>query len=198
MRLLTTEMQFIVGCRNLREDNMPAGSTLPINFQFLVPYPDRYSHWVTQSGYRLYPPQSSSHIGLITCGYEFGTWTFGVQCLEGTENRTCLCSCIILRWRTCELFRPLLTLVGFSLLNTLLCFGAVVYGYPLLFKKWGRLTDLFVKIWLFIGEKRITAIFPSRICESFMYICIIQYQLWRDICQNFCHRTSKWKVCWSI
>lgn len=131
----------IVGCRNLREDNMPARSTFANKFSnFWFRIQTGISLGDTQSGYRLYPLSRLPHIGLITSRYEselellvFSAWK-GLKIVPVSvrvyyppvEERV-------------SHFRPYADFGRISLLNTLLCFSAVVYGYPLLlFRKMRR------------------------------------------------------------
>jgi len=122
----------IVGCRNLREDNMPAGSTFAnkfSNFWFTVQtglkLPD------TQTGFRLYPIALMGNMHLMTSRYEAelellvrSAWD-GIRIIPipinvyypKPEDRV-------------SFFRPGKDFLRISLLNTLLCFVAIFYGYP--------------------------------------------------------------------
>jgi len=136
--LLIAEMDhnpsgIIVGCRNLTEDNMPRQNTFANKFsnfwfrlQTGINLPD------TQSGYRLYTLASLRGLGLITSRYEaelellvFAAWA-GVQVTSvpvrvyypPAEERV-------------SHFRPVYDFVRISILNTVLCVGAIVYGLPM-------------------------------------------------------------------
>ena len=124
----------IVGHRNLTEKNMPRGNIFANKFsnfwfriQTSVNLPD------TQSGYRLYTLSSLKGLRWITSRYEselellvFAAWT-GVKITSvpvrvyypPTEERV-------------SHFRPVYDFVRISILNTILCIGALFYGYPML------------------------------------------------------------------
>lgn len=122
----------IVGSRNLHEKNMPGGNTFANKFsnfwfklQTGISLPD------TQTGYRLYPLNKLAGTQWMTSRYEAE--------LELLVNAA---------WRSVPLvpipvrvyyppqgervshFRPTADFMRISLLNTLLCFLAVVYGWP--------------------------------------------------------------------
>ena len=128
----------IVGSRNLNQENMPGGNTFAnkfSNFWFKVQtglnLPD------TQTGYRLYPLRQLPKI--LSSRYE-------------TE----LALLVFSAWRNIELvpiqinvlypedrvthFRPFWDFFRISVLNTLLCLVAIVYGWPsrLIHKLFGR------------------------------------------------------------
>lgn len=124
----------IVGHRNLTETNMPRGNTFANRFsnfwfhlQTFVKLPD------TQSGYRVYTLSAVRGLRWITARYEaelellvFAAWT-GVKITSvpvkvyypPMEERV-------------SHFRPVYDFIRISILNTLLCIGAVLYGYPML------------------------------------------------------------------
>ena len=137
--LLIAEMKhnpsgFIVGCRNLTEDNMPRQNTFANKFsnfwfrlQTGINLPD------TQSGYRLYTLDALRGLSLITSRYEaelellvFAAWA-GVQVTSvpvrvyypPAEERV-------------SHFRPVYDFVRISILNTILCIGAIFF----FIKKW--------------------------------------------------------------
>lgn len=122
----------IVGCRGLKQDNMPAKNTFAnrfSNFWFAVQtaqyLPD------TQSGYRIYPLEKIRGERLMTARYEseltllvFSAWA-GVQIVPigvrvyypPKEERV-------------SHFRPAYDFTRISILNTCLCVLALVYGLP--------------------------------------------------------------------
>lgn len=127
----------IVGSRNLNADGMPSGNTFANKFsnfwfrlQTGVSLPD------TQTGFRLYPLEQMTHLWWMTSRYEaelellvYAVW-HGVKLLPiaisvyyppAAERVTH--------------FRPVYDFVRISLLNTVLCFLAVVYGLPLKLKR---------------------------------------------------------------
>ena len=131
-RLRTAERSIIVGCRNLAEDNMPRQNTFAnkfSNFWFRLQTGVDLSD--TQSGYRLYALSALHGLSMITARYEselellvYAAWA-GEQIASvnvrvyypPTEERV-------------THFRPVYDFVRISILNTVLCIGAIVYGYP--------------------------------------------------------------------
>lgn len=130
--LATNQKGIIVGCRNLTEENMPRQNTFANKFsnfwfrlQTSINLPD------TQSGYRLYTLSSLCGLGMITSRYEaelellvYAAWA-GVNITSvpvrvyypPEEERV-------------SHFRPVYDFTRISILNTILCVLAVVYGYP--------------------------------------------------------------------
>lgn len=122
----------IVGSRLLKQKHMPGGNTFAnrfSNFWFSVQtglnFPD------TQSGYRLYPLKRMGHMHIVTNRYE----------AELEILVRCAWKCIPLRavpigvyyappGERVTHFRPFHDFARISLLNTILVFGAVCYGYP--------------------------------------------------------------------
>ncbi len=120
----------IVGCRNLSEDNMPRGNTFANKFsnfwfrlQTGINLPD------TQSGYRIYSLSALKGLSLVTSRYEaelellvFAAWS-GVSLTHvpvrvyypPQEERV-------------SHFRPIYDFARISVLNTLLCVGALFFG----------------------------------------------------------------------
>lgn len=120
----------IVGCRNLTEENMPRQNTFANKFsnfwfrlQTGINLPD------TQSGFRIYPLASLKGLNLITSRYEaelellvFAAWA-GVPVLSTNvrvyyppaEERV-------------SHFRPVYDFFRISVLNTILCIGALFHG----------------------------------------------------------------------
>ena len=122
----------IVGSRNLKQENMPEKNTFANRFsnfwfkiQTGVSLPD------TQTGYRLYPLKKLSGLALLTSRYEaelellvFSAW-HGVDLVpipinvfypKGEERVTH--------------FRPFWDFFRISVLNSVLCVAALVYGWP--------------------------------------------------------------------
>lgn len=123
----------IVGCRNLTSENMPRQNTFAnrfSNFWFRLQTAQKLSD--TQSGFRVYPLSSIHGMGLITSRYEaelellvFAAW-HGVK-VQGVPVRV---------WYAPEgervsHFRPFWDFFRISVLNTILCFGALLVGLPL-------------------------------------------------------------------
>ena len=120
----------VVGSRNLSAENMPGGNTFAnrfSNFWFRVQtartLPD------TQTGYRAYPLDLLPNLRILTARYEaelallvFSAWK-GVD-LVPVPIRVCYPE------NRVSSFRPFLDFFRISVLNTLLCVLALVYGYP--------------------------------------------------------------------
>lgn len=123
----------IVGCRNLTTENMPLQNTFAnrfSNFWFRLQTARKLED--TQSGFRVYPLDSLHGMGLITSRYEaelellvFAAW-HGVD-VQGVPVHV---------WYAPEgervsHFRPFWDFFRISVLNTVLCFGALLVGLPL-------------------------------------------------------------------
>ena len=122
----------IVGARNLQQENMPGGNTFAnrfSNFWFAVQTGVRLPD--TQTGYRLYPLRRLSGVHLITSRYEaelellvFAAWA-GTELIPVPVN---------VYYPPAEErvshFRPFVDFARISLLNTLFCGVAIVYGWP--------------------------------------------------------------------
>lgn len=120
----------IVGSRNLEAENMPGGNTFAnrfSNFWFRVQtarsLPD------TQTGYRAYPLDRLPSLRLLTSRYEaeltllvFSAWK-AIE-LVPVSIRVCYPEDRV------SSFRPFRDFFRISVLNTLLCLLAIVYGYP--------------------------------------------------------------------
>ncbi len=123
----------IVGSRNLTEKNMPAANTFANKFsnfwfklQTGIDLPD------TQTGYRLYPLRKMGKLWWLTSRYEaelemlvYAAWQgisivpIGVKVYYPPAGQRV------------SHFRPVYDFARISLLNTILCFLAVVYALPL-------------------------------------------------------------------
>ena len=129
----------VVGSRNLKQENMPGGNTFAnkfSNFWFKVQtginLPD------TQTGYRLYPLKNMPSLCMITSRYEaelellvFSAW----------RNIPLIPIKINVFYPKAEErishFRPFWDFFRISILNTILCFVAILYGWPSrLIRKW--------------------------------------------------------------
>ncbi|MCD8317556.1 MAG: glycosyltransferase family 2 protein [Paraprevotella sp.] len=122
----------IIGSRNLEEEGMPSKNTFAnrsSNFWFRlqtgVNLPD------TQTGFRSYPLRQMGHMWWVTSRYEaelemlvYAAWR-GIRMIPVS---------IKVYYPPAGLrvthFRPIYDFARISLLNTLLCFLAVVYGLP--------------------------------------------------------------------
>lgn len=123
----------IVGCRNLTSENMPRKNTFAnrfSNFWFRLQTARKLDD--TQSGFRIYPVDSLHGMWLITSRYEaelelmvFAAW-HGVQ-VKGVPVRVLYQP----EGERVSHFHPFRDFFRITVLNTLLCFGAVLYGLPL-------------------------------------------------------------------
>ena len=130
--------RLIVGCRNLTSENMPRKSTFAnrfSNFWFRLQTAQKLND--TQSGFRIYPLESLHGMRLITSKYEaelellvFAAWN-GVT-VQGVPVRV---------WyapdgERVSHFRPFQDFFRITVLNTLLCFGALLYAIPAALIRW--------------------------------------------------------------
>lgn len=125
----------VVGCRNLSADGMPRQNSFAnrfSNFWFRLQtgclLPD------TQSGYRLYDLEALPRFGFVTNRYEselelivFSAWR-GVAILD-VPVRVYYPP----EGERVSHFRPFVDFFRISVLNTILCFAAIIYGYPRMF-----------------------------------------------------------------
>jgi glycosyltransferase involved in cell wall biosynthesis len=123
---------FVVGCRNLTEENMPRQNTFANKFsnfwfrlQTGVNLPD------TQSGFRLYTLRALRGLSMITSRYEaeleflvYASWA-GVK-ISSVPVRVYYPP----QEERVSHFRPVYDFTRISILNTCLCVCAIVYGYP--------------------------------------------------------------------
>ena len=131
----------VVGSRNLQADGMPAGNTFANRFSNLwfhlqtgLRLPD------TQTGFRVYPLHNLPCLSLLTYRYEselellvFSAWR-GVRIVPVPVSVSYPADRV-------SHFRPFRDFFRISLLNTILCLLAIVYGYPRMLlcrKKGGR------------------------------------------------------------
>ncbi|MDR1653354.1 MAG: glycosyltransferase family 2 protein [Prevotellaceae bacterium] len=120
----------LIGCRLLKQKNMPAANTFAnkfSNFWFTVQTGKRLPD--TQTGFRLYPLRQMRRMRPLGCRYEAElellvrlAWSnVGIIPLkinvEYPDDRI-------------THFRPVWDFLRISMLNTLLCILAVIYGYP--------------------------------------------------------------------
>lgn len=124
----------VVGSRNLNEKNMPGGNTFAnrfSNFWFAVQTWRRLPD--TQTGYRLYPVDYASRARWITSRYEAELELLVVAAWHGIR----LVSVPVKVYyppagERVSHFRPFADFARISVLNTVLCFLAVVYGWPMM------------------------------------------------------------------
>jgi len=131
-QLESCEDTIIVGTRNLTEENMPRQNTFAnrfsnfwFRFQTGIDLPD------TQSGYRLYTLASLRGLSLITSRYEAELELLVFAAWAGTRITSVP---VRVYYPPAEErvshFRPVYDFVRISILNTVLCAAALVYGYP--------------------------------------------------------------------
>lgn len=130
----------IVGARNLEAENMPGGNTFAnrfSNFWFMVQtwrnLPD------TQTGFRLYPLRLLSGMWLVTSRYEAELELLVLAAWSGEQIVSVPVHVYYPpQGERVSHFRPVADFARISLLNTVLCFLAVVYGWPRML--WHRIT----------------------------------------------------------
>ncbi len=145
----------IIGSRNLTGKDMSKGSSFAnkfSNFWFFIQTSIRLSD--TQTGFRLYPLEKLKYLNMITSRYEselellvFASWN-GVKLAEVSINVY-----YPPQEERISHFRPYYDFARISVLNTLLCVGAILYCYPrkiLLFLR-SILYTLFSLIFFLIG-----------------------------------------------
>ena len=128
----------IVGSRNLKQENMPGKNTFAnkfSNFWF------RLQTWIdlpdTQTGYRLYPLKRLPRI--FSARYEAELSLLVFSAWRGTDLVPIKVNVYYPEDRVTH-FRPFWDFFRISVLNTVLCLVALVYGWPsrLLHKLFGR------------------------------------------------------------
>ena len=120
----------VVGSRNLRADGMPSGNTFAnrfSNFWFRLQTGIRLPD--TQTGFRLYPLHHLPCLGLLTARYESELELLVFSAWRGVRLVPVGISVSYPDDRVSH-FRPFWDFLRISLLNTVLCLLALVYGYP--------------------------------------------------------------------
>jgi len=123
----------IVGCRNLTSQNMPRQNTFAnrfSNFWFRLQTAQKLDD--TQSGFRIYPLNSVHGLRFVTSRYEaelelmvYAAW-HGVR-VRGVPVRVLYQP----EGERVSHFRPFWDFFRITVLNTLLCFGEVLYALPM-------------------------------------------------------------------
>ena len=127
-----SEDKIIVGARNLTEENMPRGNTFANRFSnFWFRLQTGINLQDTQSGYRLYPLDALRGLSFITSRYEAELELLVFAAWAGTR----ISSVPVKVYyppadERVSHFRPVYDFVRISILNTILCVLALVYGYP--------------------------------------------------------------------
>jgi glycosyltransferase involved in cell wall biosynthesis len=122
----------IVGSRNLNQENMPGGNTFAnkfSNFWFKIQtginLPD------TQTGYRLYPLKNIPSLALLTSRYEAELELLVFSAWRGTDLIPIKINVYYPKGEErVSHFRPFWDFFRISVLNTVLCVVALVYGWP--------------------------------------------------------------------
>lgn len=123
----------IVGRRNLAEDNMPGQNTFANKFSnFWFRLQTGIALEDTQSGYRLYPLSKLRGLGLITSRYEAELALLVLPAWRGVK----IVSIPVKVYyppagERVTHFRPVADFARISILNVVLCAGAILYGLPL-------------------------------------------------------------------
>ncbi len=152
----------VVGCRGTKHDNMPASSTFAnrfSNFWFAVQtglyLPD------TQTGLRIYPLDNIHGTRLMTRRYEAELL---ILVLSAWANVPIIPSPVRVYYPPKEervsSFRPFRDFSRISILNTILCVLAVIYGLP---RRYGRLVYYGLCFFIFAAAgKIITSLYRLR------------------------------------
>ena len=126
----TDDNTLVVGSRNIQADGMPAGNTFANRFsnfwfrlQTGISLPD------TQTGFRLYPLHHLPCLGLLTARYESELELLVFSAWRGVRLVPVGISVTYPEDRVTH-FRPFRDFSRISLLNSILCILAILYGYP--------------------------------------------------------------------
>lgn len=122
----------IVGSRNLKQENMPGKNTFANKFsnfwfkiQTGIDLPD------TQTGYRLYPLQHMPCLALLTYRYEAELELLVFSAWRGTDLIPIKVNVFYPKGEErVTHFRPFWDFFRISVLNSVLCIVALVYGWP--------------------------------------------------------------------
>jgi len=121
---------FVVGSRNIQADGMPVGNTFAnrfSNFWFRLQTGIRLPD--TQTGFRLYPLHHLPCLALLTARYESELELLVFSAWRGVNLVPVGISVSYPDDRVTH-FRPFRDFLRISLLNSLLCLLALLYGYP--------------------------------------------------------------------
>lgn len=127
------EKTLVIGSRNLQADGMPRGNTFAnrfSNFWFALQTGRRLPD--TQTGFRLYPLEDLPSLRLLTRRYEAELTLLVFSAWKGLRLRPVPVQVSYPEDRVTH-FRPFRDFGRISLLNTVLCLLALVYGYPRMF-----------------------------------------------------------------
>ena len=120
----------VVGSRNLTAEGMPAGNTFAnrfSNFWFTVQTGRKLPD--TQTGFRVYPLEDPPSLKLLTARYEAELTRLVCSAWKGVTLVPVPVRVYYPEDRVSH-FRPFADFFRISVLNTILCIVALVYGYP--------------------------------------------------------------------
>lgn len=130
IQAIEAEPTLVVGSRNIQADGMPAGNTFAnrfSNFWFRLQtglnLPD------TQTGFRVYPLRHLPCLKMLTYRYESELELLVFSAWHGVRIVPVPVSVSYPSDRVSH-FRPFRDFFRISVLNTILCLLAIVYGYP--------------------------------------------------------------------
>ena len=124
------ERTLVVGSRNLTADGMPAGNTFAnkfSNFWFTVQTGRKLPD--TQTGFRVYPLEDLPSLKLLTARYEAELTLLVFSAWKNLRIVPVPVRVYYPEDRVSH-FRPFADFFRISVLNTVLCVLALVYGYP--------------------------------------------------------------------
>ena len=130
IKAIDKQPTLVVGSRNLQADGMPSGNTFAnrfSNFWFLIQTGLRLPD--TQTGFRVYPLHDLPCLNLLTYRYESELELLVFSAWRGVNIVSVPVSVSYPDDRVSH-FRPFRDFLRISLLNTVLCLLAIVYGYP--------------------------------------------------------------------
>ena len=130
IKAIDKQPTLVVGSRNLQANGMPSGNTFAnrfSNFWFLIQTGLRLPD--TQTGFRVYPLHDLPCLNLLTYRYESELELLVFSAWRGVNIVSVPVSVSYPADRVSH-FRPFRDFLRISLLNTVLCLLAIVYGYP--------------------------------------------------------------------
>ena len=124
------ERTLVVGSRNIAADGMPSGSTFANRFSnFWFTFQTGRKLPDTQTGYRIYPLEDLPSLKLLTARYEAELTLLVFSAWKGLRLVPVPVRVYYPEDRVTH-FRPFADFFRISVLNTVLCVLALVYGYP--------------------------------------------------------------------
>jgi glycosyltransferase involved in cell wall biosynthesis len=124
------ERTLVIGSRNLTAEGMPSGNTFAnrfSNFWFTVQTGRKLPD--TQTGFRVYPLEDLPSLKLLTARYEAELTLLVFSAWKGLKLVPVPVRVYYPEDRVSH-FRPFADFFRISVLNTILCVLALVYGYP--------------------------------------------------------------------